>query len=104
MKVSHDLRKKMFDDLWETRNDPMWRTPEESGGVGTYGVVEEEEQGDPKRHKTAVNSCLQCFSETPRFQEKGDASRRFCGSYCQMVLYHGFPDVRGMTPEQIKTL
>jgi Ran GTPase-activating protein (RanGAP) involved in mRNA processing and transport len=99
MGVYSDLREKMAEHLWETRNDPMWRTPTESDGVGTYGVA----KASTKRLKT-VNSCLQCFSETPRFQEKGDASRRFCGSYCQMVLYHGFPDVRGMTPEQIKTL
>lgn len=87
----------MARELWKTRSDPAWWTPDERRMAGYWMP------SDAKRRN--IQSCIQCKVTQPKlFQEEGAPSRVFCGSYCQWIQYSGAPDLRGKTLEEIKLL
>lgn len=87
-------------ELWKTRSDPQWWTPEERKEAG----LQTEEELVPSSKRRGIEFCIQCLGSEAKFREESDASRLFCGSYCQWIKYNGAPDLRGKTPEEINIL
>lgn len=89
------LVRQMAAHLVSTRWQPIWWTPEERREAGI-------EDGGGKRLRT--NACIGCNTQKAFYMEPTSPSRVFCSSYCQFIKFHGLPDVRGMSPEQIKSV
>jgi ubiquinone biosynthesis protein UbiJ len=84
---------KAADYIWATRDEDVW----------LFDPTERDARGVPSgRKKARTNACIGCFIGESAFHEQHDESRRFCSSYCQFIHYHNLPDVRGMTPAQIR--
>lgn len=95
--LGRDAAHVIADLVRASRGEPKWWKPEEDER-GTFGVEEE-----PPAQRRKLGSCIQCFIQDAAFQERDTPSRLFCGRYCQK-LHHSrgdFPDVRGMTVEQV---
>ena len=80
--------------LWSTRSESIWWLPSEGGSYG-------EEETRPSKRR-ALGLCIGCEQGVAKWMESSDSSKRFCGSYCQWIHRTGFPDLRGMTPAQVR--
>ena len=90
----------MARELWKTRAEPIWWTPEERKEAG----LQTEDELQPQSKRRGIESCIQCKVAKPKFREEGAPSRVFCGSYCQWIKYSRAPDLRGKTPEEIQAI
>lgn len=80
--------------IWKTRDDPAWLfNPADRRPLPPSPKM--------KRLKKA-EACIGCPTRIAAFVEANNKSRGFCSSYCQFIHYHNLPDVRGMTPAQVK--
>lgn len=93
--------RKMAYELWKSRNDPIWWTPEERREAG---LQTEQELARPEKRRD-IQSCIQCEAGgEAKFHEKDAPTQLFCGSYCQWIKYSGAPDLRGKSPAEIVAL
>jgi len=79
---------------WETRDDPSWLFDPEKQ-LGTERVA--------RGQNGNVNVCIGCLDRIGLIAEKRNPTNIFCSPYCQFIHYHNLPDIRGMTPAEIRT-
>jgi Ran GTPase-activating protein (RanGAP) involved in mRNA processing and transport len=88
--MNSDVYKILRRMLFETKDDEKWLIPS----------LPQNRRDDGKRQRS--NACIGCLIGEPLFHEQHDPTRRFCSAYCQLIHHYRLPDVRGMTPAQIK--